>query len=171
MPYGAKSKRLALPRKRDSRRGEVGAQAREVMRVVLDTNVVLSALLFRTGRLAWIREAWSDGRIWPIVSRETAVELMRALAYGKFQLSADEQSKAFAMYIQQAEALAEPTTKAKLPPCRDPNDLIFPRLAYAANADALVSDDTDLLATSTMSRVPLITPEKLETLLQHPPDL
>ncbi|MGH7963530.1 MAG: putative toxin-antitoxin system toxin component, PIN family [Candidatus Binatia bacterium] len=75
------------------------------------------------------------------------------------------------MYIQHAETLAEPKTRAKLPPCRAPNDLIFLRLAYAANADALVSGDADLLAVSTMSRVPLITPEKLETLLKHPPDL
>ena len=137
------------------------------MSVVLDTNVVLSALLFRTGRLAWIREAWSDRRISPIVSRETAAELMRALAYSKFQLSADEQSKAFAMYIQHAETLAEPKTNAKLPPCRDPSDLIFLRLAYAANADALVSGDADLLAVSAKSRVPVITPEKLREKLRN----
>jgi predicted nucleic acid-binding protein len=66
------------------------------------------------------------------------------------------------MYIQHAETLAEPTTNAKLPSCRDPNDLIFLRLAYAANADALVSGDADLLAVSARSRVPVITPEKLK---------
>ncbi|MGH8770039.1 MAG: hypothetical protein ACREV2_02485 [Burkholderiales bacterium] len=42
------------------------------------------------------------------------------------------------------------------------SDLIFLRLAYAANADALVSGDADLLAVSARSRVPVITPEKLK---------
>ncbi|MGH7963531.1 MAG: PIN domain-containing protein [Candidatus Binatia bacterium] len=71
----------------------MGAQTREVTRVVLDTNVVLSALLFRTGRLAWIREAWSDGPLSPIVSRETGAELMRALACSNFNFPRRSKAK------------------------------------------------------------------------------
>ncbi|MGH8717940.1 MAG: hypothetical protein ACREV0_03210 [Burkholderiales bacterium] len=79
-----------------------------------------SAALASGQSILWIDRAFqSDGRISPIVSRETAAELMRALAYSKFQLSADEQSKVLAMYIQHAETLAEPKTNAKLPSCRD----------------------------------------------------
>lgn len=29
-----------------------------IRRVVLDTNIVLSTLVFRSGRLAWVRHAW-----------------------------------------------------------------------------------------------------------------
>ncbi|WP_289241010.1 PIN domain-containing protein [Delftia sp.] len=49
-----------------------------MMRVVLDTNVVLSALLFTSGRLAWIRRAWQHQQLKPLVCRETASELLRA---------------------------------------------------------------------------------------------
>jgi predicted nucleic acid-binding protein len=41
-------------------------------RVVLDTNVILSALIFSRGRFAWLREAWKNGRIRPFVCRAMA---------------------------------------------------------------------------------------------------
>jgi len=50
-------------------------------RVVLDTNIVLSALLFNAGRLAWVRHAWQRQRVQPLVCRATVNELMRVLAY------------------------------------------------------------------------------------------
>ncbi|MFP7864029.1 putative toxin-antitoxin system toxin component, PIN family [Pseudomonas aeruginosa] len=56
-------------------------------RVVLDTNIVLSALIFNAGRLAWIRHAWQQQQLQPLVCRETASELLRVLAYPKFKLS------------------------------------------------------------------------------------
>ena len=68
-------------------------------RVVLDTNVVLSALVFAQGRLAVVRYAWQSGRCQPLVSPATASELVRALAYPKFGLSADEQRELLADYL------------------------------------------------------------------------
>ena len=46
--------------------------------MVFDTNVVISALIFGR-RLAWLRGAWSSGRIQPVVCRETVQELFRFL--------------------------------------------------------------------------------------------
>ena len=37
-------------------------------RVVLDTNVVLSAILFKHGRLAALRQAWQAALCMPLVS-------------------------------------------------------------------------------------------------------
>ena len=37
-------------------------------RVVLDTNVALSALLFRAGSLSWLRHAWQSEAIRPLAS-------------------------------------------------------------------------------------------------------
>lgn len=65
-------------------------------RVVLDPNVVLSALLFASGCLAWLRRAWQHGRMQPLVCRETAAELLRVLAYPKFKLSRPEQEQLLA---------------------------------------------------------------------------
>ena len=54
-------------------------------RVVLDTSVVVSALVFEAGRLAWLRSAWRRERIKPLVSKSTVTELLRVLAYPKIQ--------------------------------------------------------------------------------------
>jgi predicted nucleic acid-binding protein len=59
-------------------------------RLVLDTNAVLSSLLFASGRLAPLRVAWQEARFRPIVSAATTKELARALGYSKFRLSATE---------------------------------------------------------------------------------
>jgi hypothetical protein len=60
------------------------------VRVVLDTNTALSALLFPAGRLSWMAAAWMAGRIEPLVSAATADELIRVLAYPKFRLDDDD---------------------------------------------------------------------------------
>ena len=65
-------------------------------RVVLDTNVALSALLFARGRLAPLRDAWYVQRFVPLLSRNTASELVRVLRYPKFRLSTGEQQELLA---------------------------------------------------------------------------
>jgi len=37
------------------------------VKVVLDTNIVLSALVFRRGKLAWLRPAWEKELFVPLV--------------------------------------------------------------------------------------------------------
>ena len=66
---------------------------------VLDTNTVLSALVFAHGRLSTLRLAWQNARCLPLVSQVVASELIRVLAYPKFKLSADEQRELLADYL------------------------------------------------------------------------
>ncbi|HLF38196.1 MAG TPA: putative toxin-antitoxin system toxin component, PIN family [Burkholderiales bacterium] len=131
-------------------------------RVVLDTNVAVSALVFREGRLAWLREAWEAGRIVPIVSAETVAELVRVLAYPKLKLSEEETKNVLAHYMEHAEAVREAGASVRVPERRDPDDRKFLQLAYAAKADALVTGDEDLLTLAGKSRVPILTPEALK---------
>lgn len=74
-------------------------------RVVIDTNVVLSALLFTDGRLAWMRHAWQRQQIQPLVCKETASELLRVLAYPKFKLTGREQQELLADFLPHAEVV------------------------------------------------------------------
>ncbi len=67
--------------------------SRAITRVVLDTNLVLSALVFQSGRLARLRLFWRSGVFTPLVSRTTAADLIRALGYAKFKLAAAEQEE------------------------------------------------------------------------------
>ena len=136
------------------------------LRVVLDTNVAVSALVFREGRLAWLREAWEAGRVVPIVSAETVAELVRVLAYPKLKLSDEETKNVLAHYMEHAEAVREVSASVRIPECRDPDDRIFLRLAHAARVDALVTGDEDLLALAGPSRIPILAPSTLKTKLR-----
>lgn len=117
-------------------------------RVVLDTNVVLSALLFRSGRLSQIRQGWEIRRFVPLVCRQSMAELVRGLGYKKFKLSPTDLNTALAMYMPYVEihTIEYPTQAiAPVPQCRDPKDQIFLDLAHSAQADFLVTGDEDLL--------------------------
>ena len=132
-------------------------------RVVLDTNVAVSASVFREGRLAWLREAWGTGRIVPVVSADTIAELVRVLAYPKLRLTEEETKNVVAHYVEHAEAVGEVRASIRIPECRDPDDRMFLRLAYAARVDALVTGDSDLLAVKRRSRIRILTPDGLKT--------
>ncbi len=49
-------------------------------RVVVDTNIVLSALIFG-GKISRLRFTWQKGIFIPLVSKATITELIRVLAY------------------------------------------------------------------------------------------
>lgn len=60
------------------------------LRVVLDTNLVLSALVFG-GNIARLRKTWLEERFIPLASKATITELIRVLAYPKFKLTKTDQ--------------------------------------------------------------------------------
>lgn len=127
-------------------------------RVVFDTSVALSALVFEQERLAPLRLAWQDGRCRPLVSRATAAEVIRILAYPKFGLNAEEQGELLADYLPYCTVVRMPHKLPRVPECRDPDDVPFLQLALAGKAVALVTGDRDLLAVSGF-RIPIITAE------------
>ena len=118
------------------------------IRVVLDTNVVLSDLLFRSGRLSQIRHSWQGQRFVPVVCNQTMTELVRVLGYKKFKLSQADANNILALYMPFVEAhtLKRSTRNmAHVPQCRDPQYQIFLHLAHSAEVDYLVTGDEDLL--------------------------
>lgn len=114
-------------------------------RVVLDTNVALSALVFSGGSLARIRAAWHSGEITPLASAATIAELIRALTYPKFALSELEQRELLGDYLPLCEAVVIRDPLDHLPRCRDPHDQIFLELAEGGRVHCLVTGDQDLL--------------------------
>ena len=116
------------------------------VRVVLDTNVVLSALVFRGGTAGQVRQAWQRGLVLPLASTATVQELVRVLAYPKFRLSPAEQDDLLADFLPYAETVRIPQPPPTVPDCRDALDMPFMHLAVAGKARALVTGDRDLLA-------------------------
>ena len=130
-------------------------------RVVLDTNVLVSALLFADGRLAPLRRAWREGLLVPLVGRATVEELLRVLGYPKFRLTAAEREDLLADILPFCETVVLGDPADDLPPCRDIHDRMFLELAVAGRADALVSGDADLLALADRFEIPIVTPAEL----------
>ena len=139
-----------------------------VSRVVLDTNVLISALLFRQCRLAPLRAAWQGGRLVPIICKQTGQELLRVLGYAKFKLDPSQIEEILSLYLPYAQShtIISPARQSiSLPQCRDIHDQIFVDLASSAQADLLVSGDSDLLSMNDVPNEPLsfkiITPQAL----------
>ncbi|MGH8274076.1 MAG: putative toxin-antitoxin system toxin component, PIN family [Gammaproteobacteria bacterium] len=127
-------------------------------RWVLDTNVALSALIRPGGTTGRLRLAWQSQLFVPLVSHDTAAELIRALAYPKFRLAPDEQHDLLADYLPWTEVIRIPEPPPKTPHCRNPHDVKFLQLAFAARAAALITGDADLLELSLATRTPVLTP-------------
>ena len=116
------------------------------LRVVLDTNVVLSALVFGGGFAGQARVALQAGAIQPLASTATAQELVRVLAYPKFRLTQAEQHELLADYLPYTQAVHIPQPPPTVPACRVVHDEPLMHLAVAGKAQALVTGDSDLLA-------------------------
>lgn len=126
-------------------------------RVVLDTNIVLSALVFGGGNSARVRRAWQAGAFTPLVSTATAQELVRVLAYPKFRLTAADQEELLADYLPHTTTVRISDPPPNVPECRDPFDIMFLRLAVAGKAKVLVTGDRDLLALAGQTKFTILT--------------
>lgn len=148
----------------------MGSQAGVIpVRVVLDTNVVLSALLFTNGRLRWSREAWQRGQIIPVVNRATITELLRVLAYPKFRLSQSEREDVLGEYLPYCITYA-PHVIVDAPAVRDDADQDFLQLALAAKVAFLLTGDNDLLvlaSTLASDTLRIVTPEQFRSQWSH----
>ena len=115
-----------------------------MIRAVLDTNVVVSALLF-SGPPSRLISAWQSGRLRLVVSAPILDEYIRVLAYPKFKLTNTEirwlLEEELIPFIETVTAV--PTN---IPDLRDPDDAKFITCAVAAGVRWLVSGDDDLLS-------------------------
>ena len=140
------------------------------LRLVLDTNVLVSALLFAEGSLSWLRVSWRSRAIIPLASRDTTNELLRVVSYPKFGLTSDDIEHLLADYLPWCEpvTVSEPP---RVPEFRDPFDQPFLELALCGEADALVTGDRDLLALAPEFAVPIVTAREIRARLPDPDDL
>jgi len=67
----------------------MGKKEKAPLKVVLDTNILVSALLFR-GELSRLVDLWKNGKLTPVISKETFRELKAVFEYPKFHLTKDE---------------------------------------------------------------------------------
>jgi putative PIN family toxin of toxin-antitoxin system len=122
--------------------------------VVLDTNVLLSALLFK-GTTARIVDLWKERRIICLLSRETFQEFSTALRYPKFALT-EEEIKAIIEeevlpYFEVVKA-GEKTQGV----CSDPDDDKFLSCALGGKAEFIVTGDRRFLILGSFRSVRIV---------------
>ena len=127
-----------------------------MIRVVLDTNVLISTALPRS-RLTPLVAAWQSGRCRLLLSSAILDEYLRVLARPKFQLAPEDIRRIVEREVlpyaeivhvrSQIEAVAD-----------DPSDNKFLACAVDGRADQLVTGDRHLLALKHFRGVPISTP-------------
>lgn len=128
------------------------------LRVVLDTNVLLSGIAYSSRVPGKIMAAWRHGSVEVLLSTVILEELRRVLPRltNRHGLSPAEIEDLVDILAIQAEPVdPRPVHDAGL---RDTNDLPVLGSLLAAQADYLVTGDKDLLALA--GRFPIVTPAK-----------
>lgn len=133
-----------------------------MIRAVLDTNVVVSALLF-SGPHSKLVPAWQSGRPQPVVSASILDEYLRVLAYPKFCLtSADIRDLIEEELLPYFESVR--VTPSVVPSLRDPDDAKLVACGITAGVRWLVSGDDDLLSLHRVKTVEIVS---VSTFLQY----
>ena len=129
------------------------------MRIVLDTNVVASALLWG-GTPERLIEAAGEGTLEFFTSEALITELAGILGRTKFAAKLRQKNLSAAEILARYQEVAEtvetkPLEEAAL---RDPDDAAVLACALAARVDAIVSGDDDLHALGTYQGIPILSP-------------
>ena len=112
------------------------------MRIVLDTNVFISAVFFG-GVPGRILEAWRDGRLQLVLSADILNEYQRVGQVLGTRYSGVDLEPFLHLLAVEAEVIEAPDLSA--PVSADPNDDKFFACASAAGVAVVVSGDKDLL--------------------------
>ena len=129
------------------------------MRAVIDTGVLVSALIRRQGTTGDVLRALRDGRFTPIYTTDIMVELVdvlgRAPLRAKYHIIPDDIT-ALLNLIRLRDELVAPAQKVT--GCRDPKDDKFLEAALATQTDCIVSGDADLLDLTSYKEIPFLRP-------------
>ncbi|HEU5350699.1 MAG TPA: putative toxin-antitoxin system toxin component, PIN family [Terracidiphilus sp.] len=125
------------------------------LRVVLDTNVLVSGLAYPSSIPGRIVEAWKHGSLEMAVSRYILDEMARVLPRLKRIRLTKAEIRDLTDGLMFLAELVEPE-KSVVPLLRDPADQAILGTLIAARANYLITGDKDLLAIA--GRYPVVTP-------------
>ena len=133
------------------------------MKVVLDTNVFVSGVFFG-GIPGRVLEAWRDGKVEVILSREIVEEYVRVGEELADRFTGVDLSAALELLTVSATLVTAPPLPERA--SRDPDDDKFLACALAAGADCVVSGDRDLLDLSLYEGIVVLSPRDFFDQLQ-----
>jgi uncharacterized protein len=131
----------------------------KVVRVVIDTNVVISALLFG-GIPGQLIPLWKSGHIITLASAEIIDEYIRVMAYPKFKLSEEEIH--YLLYNEILPYFDLVSVRPALSPIieKDSSDDKFILCAIAGKANFILSGDQHLLSRKNYKKIKILNPEQ-----------
>ena len=135
------------------------------MRIVFDTNVLLSLWVFADSRYASLLALIKSGRVTTLCNEDCLAEFERVLGYPEFGLSIESQQEKLLEYGGLVSMISKPVPKLQfpLPQCRDDDDQKFLELARDGEADCLLTSDKALLALARHRKLPkhisILTPD------------
>lgn len=129
-----------------------------MLRLVLDTNVIVSALLFSesTSRKA-VDQALDTSLI--LISQPIVLELTKVLKRKKLNkyLQEEERIKFLANFLKDTKSVE---INQVIDVCRDKKDNKFIELAICGNADYIITGDEDLLILNPYHGISIIRPRQ-----------
>lgn len=135
------------------------------MRAVVDTNVLLAALLWRGPPYALLTQV-RNGSLGLVNNPRLLAELADVLGRPKFDVILQRSNTSRDQALTEVRQIAEVIDPAPLPRpvCRDPDDEVL-ALAVAAQADLIISGDNDLLVLQQFNGISILGPAQAEALL------
>ena len=125
-------------------------------KVVIDTNVVISGLLFN-GVPGKIVSLWRKRQILPFVSKAIIQEYLRVLSYPKFKLNNQEIEYLLYHEILPFFELTETCAELSIV-SRDPSDDMFIHCALAQSIETIISGDAHLLDLGKSQAINILSP-------------
>jgi len=133
------------------------------MKVILDTNILVSTLLSKTMR-ARLARVFTDPRMTIVVNYELLAEFQQVLQRPKIKKHlSDEQIQTFLTFLQRRVEIIEMTSNVEF--CRDPKDDYLLALCKESQADYLISGDQDLLVLEEFEQTKILPLSKFLALL------
>jgi len=129
------------------------------MRAVVDTGILISALILPRGTIRNVLHALRDRRFVPIYSTPMMVEVIDVLGRPKIQAKYCVQPNDIAEVINLIRLRGELVIpKRTINACRDPKDNKFLEAALAGEADVIVTGDNDLLVLHPFEKIDILRP-------------
>lgn len=133
------------------------------MRVILDTNVLLGALISPYGAPETIYRAWRAGRFELVTSKTQLEELRRVSRYPKIKaILPAHRIGTMVNNLHRAVVLSDLPSLPESLKINDPNDAFLLTMALASDADFLVTGDrrAGLLQLGSVGRACIVTPKE-----------
>lgn len=137
------------------------------MRAVVDTNILVRALIRPQGTVGPVLFSLREGRYLLLYSDATLQELVDVLSRPRLQKkygwTPTDIRTVVALILLRGERV---TPRVSLRVCRDPHDDKFLEVAVRGGAEVIVSGDKDLLVLSPFRGIPIVSPRRFLEMLQ-----